>query len=407
MQNNINNHDDYIYDVALSFAGEDRIYAESLANKLREKEIRVFYDRFESHNLWGKNLVEYLYDVYAKKSRYCVILISNAYVTKAWPKHERQSAQERALTAGTEYILPIRIDNISLPGLPNTIGYIRLSDYTIDQIVDLILSKLGKKRNKDEHDVTSFKNVQPPHNLIETNYNMKSDSRYIRHQAFSKKLFEQEKQHGYFGLHSLTQSPIHVAESRLDATFLNSSRVYFESLTYGLRHETHPDGYTRRYQITKEQNKKVTTMATTCYYDGHIVTEGYLDFFLENNMGFNPFWAIYKIQRHLQLTKEIWEDYVENFMFTVTLGGIENFGWELFDGGHKVTKLEPYAGYHKDIIVIVELSDIYGRDNWNKLMPLSQDIMVKIARIFGMNQLPEPYWDSKGNLSYAMGIPGR
>jgi len=57
---------------------------------------------------------------------------------------ERQSAQARALREGKEYILPIRIDDTKIPGLPETVGYISLSNTTIEKIVDLILKKLGK-----------------------------------------------------------------------------------------------------------------------------------------------------------------------------------------------------------------------------------------------------------------------
>lgn len=39
---------EYEYDIALSFAGEDRKYAEKLALKLRDKGVRVFYDNWNT-----------------------------------------------------------------------------------------------------------------------------------------------------------------------------------------------------------------------------------------------------------------------------------------------------------------------------------------------------------------------
>lgn len=48
------------YDVALSFAGEDRDYAGQVAEQLVELGVTVFYDRFEQVNLWGKDLAEHL-----------------------------------------------------------------------------------------------------------------------------------------------------------------------------------------------------------------------------------------------------------------------------------------------------------------------------------------------------------
>ncbi len=42
----------FIYDVALSFAGEDRDYVEEVATILKSFKVRVFYDKFEETNLW-------------------------------------------------------------------------------------------------------------------------------------------------------------------------------------------------------------------------------------------------------------------------------------------------------------------------------------------------------------------
>jgi hypothetical protein len=54
---------DLKYDVALSFAGEDRQIAARLAKLLKGRDISVFYDKYEQANLWGKDLYEHLADV--------------------------------------------------------------------------------------------------------------------------------------------------------------------------------------------------------------------------------------------------------------------------------------------------------------------------------------------------------
>ena len=84
------------YDVALSFAGENRPYVEQVATGLKTAGVEVFYDDFEKATLWGKNLVEHLAEIYQKNSRYVVMFISEHYVRKVWPKHERQHAQAGA-----------------------------------------------------------------------------------------------------------------------------------------------------------------------------------------------------------------------------------------------------------------------------------------------------------------------
>jgi hypothetical protein len=131
------------YDVALSFAGEDREYVEKVAEILRARGVKVFYDKFEKAELWGKNLIEHLAEIYQKRSRFVVMFISKHYVEKAWPKHERQNAQARALVAKEEYILPARFDDTEVPGMTSTVGYIALQGMTPEDFATLVQTKLG------------------------------------------------------------------------------------------------------------------------------------------------------------------------------------------------------------------------------------------------------------------------
>ncbi len=115
----------YEYDVALSFAGEQREYVREVAKALRDYyNLEVFFDEFEESKLWGKNLYDYLYDIYSKKAKYVIIFVSKAYAKKAWTNHEREAAQERALKEKREYILPVKFDDTDIPGLPQTVAYL-------------------------------------------------------------------------------------------------------------------------------------------------------------------------------------------------------------------------------------------------------------------------------------------
>ena len=66
----------FIYDVALTFAGPERPFAEELAKAVRDAGYEVFYDDLYPAQLWGKNLVEFFDRIYRKDSRYCVMFIS-------------------------------------------------------------------------------------------------------------------------------------------------------------------------------------------------------------------------------------------------------------------------------------------------------------------------------------------
>ena len=87
----------YAYDVALSYASEDRSYAEALADVLHSRRVHVFYDKYEKAILWGEDLYTYLSDLYQKKSRYCILFLSKRYAAKLWTKYELQAAQAGAL----------------------------------------------------------------------------------------------------------------------------------------------------------------------------------------------------------------------------------------------------------------------------------------------------------------------
>jgi GTPase SAR1 family protein len=134
---------EYKYQVVLSFAGEDRTYAEKLAKLLKERAISVFYDLYEQADLWGKDLYQHLQSVYRDKAQYCVIFLSQAYAQKLWTRHELKQAQARAFREHKEYILPVRIDNTEIPGINETIGYIDLNSTLVEEIAKLLVEKLS------------------------------------------------------------------------------------------------------------------------------------------------------------------------------------------------------------------------------------------------------------------------
>ena len=132
-----------VYEVVLSFAGEDRAYVEQVAAGLTTRGVSCFYDRYEDVTLWGRDLAEHLDEVY-RSARYCVMFISKYYADKLWPNHERRSALARAVQEKVEYILPARFDKTEVPAVRHTIGYVDLQDKTPQQLVEMILRKLGR-----------------------------------------------------------------------------------------------------------------------------------------------------------------------------------------------------------------------------------------------------------------------
>jgi hypothetical protein len=136
------------YDVALSFAGEDRKIANELAQALMAAGISVFYDAEEKAALWGVNLYQRLQEVYRDLSHFAIVFISAAYLRSDWTKHELQQIQARAFREKREYVLPIRLDDTELPGLNDIAAYLAMSETTVPEIATLVRVKLDALAKK-------------------------------------------------------------------------------------------------------------------------------------------------------------------------------------------------------------------------------------------------------------------
>src|SRR5690348_5129328 len=114
----------YEFDIAVSYAGEDREFVQEIVDRLRCAGISTFYDTDYQAAMWGEDLIDYLDQVYRMKARYVMMFISRFYAEKMWTNHERRSALARALEQRAAYILPIRLDATPLEGLRPTVAYL-------------------------------------------------------------------------------------------------------------------------------------------------------------------------------------------------------------------------------------------------------------------------------------------
>src|SRR5260370_41825801 len=114
------------WDVALSFAGAQRDYVEQVAQALRARGVRCFYDADEEIDLWGKFLAEELPAIYGEQAAAVVVFVSAEYAARDWTRHERRAALGRAVRERREYVLPARFDDTPLPGLLSDVSYVDL-----------------------------------------------------------------------------------------------------------------------------------------------------------------------------------------------------------------------------------------------------------------------------------------
>lgn len=134
----------YDFDVAISFAGEDRAIVREAADALKTQGVRTFFDEDFAIEMWGEDLIEYFDAIYGKQAQFMLMFISRNYAEKAWPRLERRAGLERALTSSEPYILPVRLDDSEFPdGLPGSTGFLDARRSGVDGIAKAVLLKIG------------------------------------------------------------------------------------------------------------------------------------------------------------------------------------------------------------------------------------------------------------------------
>ena len=131
------------WDVALSFAGAQRDYVEQVAEALKARGVRCFYDADEQIELWGKYLAEELPAIYGEQAAAVVVFVSAEYAARDWTRLERRAALARAVRERREYVLPARFDDTPLPGLLSDMVTVDLRTRTPQQFAAMIAGKLA------------------------------------------------------------------------------------------------------------------------------------------------------------------------------------------------------------------------------------------------------------------------
>lgn len=142
------------YDVALSYASEQFEYVKDVAFNLQSYGLKVFFDKFdhEQISLWGENLIDKFYEIFAKKSKYCVMFLSKNYSEKEWTLHEFDSAQIRNLKNKDHiYLLPVRFDDSEIKSLNPAVSYLNAENYSPQELAKLIYNKVKQSPCAADH----------------------------------------------------------------------------------------------------------------------------------------------------------------------------------------------------------------------------------------------------------------
>jgi transcriptional regulator with XRE-family HTH domain len=138
------------YDIAISFAGADRVIADKLYQRLIESELSVFYDFSKKSEILGQELQQYFRQVYGSDSFFIVPIFSKEYSTRIWTFLEAQS-YEHKIDNGE--ILPIMVDDMTFTyfdKMSNIGNMLFLStkdiDGQVENIAKELIQKVGEKR---------------------------------------------------------------------------------------------------------------------------------------------------------------------------------------------------------------------------------------------------------------------
>lgn len=129
-------------DVAISYAREDQKIAGDIAKLLVKKGLTVFYDQFSKSELWGKRLSAWFKQKYGKSSRFVLVLISSHYPVKDWTDFEFSIAKAEENKRKSEFILPVKLDETKLAGLPSDKGYLDFNKEGLNGIIDCLVEKV-------------------------------------------------------------------------------------------------------------------------------------------------------------------------------------------------------------------------------------------------------------------------
>ncbi|MBS1890646.1 MAG: toll/interleukin-1 receptor domain-containing protein [Actinobacteria bacterium] len=139
------NHE-FKFDVAISFARGQRDFARALHADLVIRGVKCFFDEVQQVHLWGQDLAEKFDEVFRKDAQFCVACVSQEWVERIWPSHERRSALARMIQE-PGYLLPVRFDDAEVPGLSPSIAYLDGTEIEPSEVASLLGKKLaGRKR---------------------------------------------------------------------------------------------------------------------------------------------------------------------------------------------------------------------------------------------------------------------
>lgn len=135
------------FEVAISFAGENRKLAKYIAEQFEQIDVPVFYDELYESNYLGKAWSKEFERIFVNDSRYVVCLLDNFHREKIWPTFERDCFKKRVPNGD---VIPIYLDDTVFVGIPDDIVGIKYewnegNEDWQSEVQDKIIFKIWEK----------------------------------------------------------------------------------------------------------------------------------------------------------------------------------------------------------------------------------------------------------------------
>ncbi len=135
------------FEIAISFAGENRKLAKYIAEQFEQIDVPVFYDELYESNYLGKAWSKEFERIFVNDSRYVVCLLDSFHKDKIWPTFERDCFKKRVPNGD---VIPIYLDDTLFVGIPDDIVGIKFdsdkeSDNWQSKAEDKIVFKIWEK----------------------------------------------------------------------------------------------------------------------------------------------------------------------------------------------------------------------------------------------------------------------
>lgn len=130
--------DIYEFDIAVSFATENKEYVIDFVSELSRHPIKIFFDRQHEVEIWGDKLYLYLQEVFNNKARHCIIFTSKEYKQKHWTMFELETILARHITKPDEnrLVLFVKLDDTEIPGVNPTLKHLCAANYSPHQLAE-------------------------------------------------------------------------------------------------------------------------------------------------------------------------------------------------------------------------------------------------------------------------------